>query len=137
MKESGFSLVEALAAMAITVITVLGLSYSFGTGRALIDRHEISRAAWAVGQQRLETLAMTADTTQLTAGSHAAVTFVFQGINRGTEQWSVTWIDDPVDGSGSADSTGTMDIKKVTEVVRWNDAAGPDSIQLTRVFRGN
>ena len=43
--ESGFSLMEAIVATAIAVIAVLGLAYSFGQGRAMIGRYEISRAA--------------------------------------------------------------------------------------------
>ena len=134
LSERGFSLVEALAGAAISVITVIGLAYSFGTGRALMDRHGIARAALATAQQRLELLVVSTDTSDVTIGPHAAVPFLYQGVNRGTEQWTVLYVDDPAD---NPDSTGTNDLKKVVEAIRWNNAAFADSVVLTRLFRAN
>ena len=36
--QSGFTLVEAIVATTIATIAVVGLAYSFGTGRALVNR---------------------------------------------------------------------------------------------------
>jgi type II secretory pathway pseudopilin PulG len=139
MNQRGFSLIEALASAAISVITVIGLAYSFGTGRALMDRHGIARAALSQAQLRLETLAVSTDTSQVSIGTHPATpnNFVYQGVNRGTEQWTVSWLDDPADGIGAADSTGTNDLKRVVVAIRWNNQAFADSVLVSRLFRAN
>jgi len=45
LNERGFSLAEALTGATISVIAVMGLAYSFGVGRGLVNRYEVARAA--------------------------------------------------------------------------------------------
>src|SRR5437667_6718534 len=58
LNERGFSLVEALTAATISVIAVMGLAYSFGVGRGLVDRYEVARAALGEAQSQLEALTL-------------------------------------------------------------------------------
>ena len=51
----------------------------------------------------------------------------------GTETWTVEWLDDPSDGTGSSDPD-PHDLKKVTEEVRWKMASDADVIRLSRLF---
>ncbi len=132
--ERGLSLVEALASSLIAVITVIGLAYSFATGRGLVDRYEIYRAASAVAQLRLEQLVRQPGAGDMTIGVHPAVpnNFVFNGQNRGTETWTVSYINDPYDGTSDADST---DLKRVVALVRWTTNGRVDSVAIARLYR--
>ena len=132
-REDGFSLTEAIVAAAIAIIAVLGLAHSFGIGRALIDRYAIARAATGVAERRLEQLSVVPGTSpELAKGLHQAP-FFFNGDQIGTETWTVEWLDDPSDGTGSSDAD-PLDLKKVTEEVRWKMASDADVIRLSRLF---
>ncbi len=133
-REDGFSLTEAIVAAAIAVIAVLGLAHSFGIGRALIDRYAIARGAMAVAERRLEQLSILPGTApELAVDSLYKAPFFFNGDSIGTETWTVEWLDDPSDGTGSSDSD-PHDLKKVTEEVRWRMASDADVIRLSRLF---
>ena len=56
LNERGFSLMEALTGATVSVIAVLGLAYSFGVGRGLVNRYEVARAALGEAQSELEAL---------------------------------------------------------------------------------
>ena len=132
-REDGFSLTEAIVAAAIAVIAVLGLAHSFGVGRALIDRYAIARAATAVAERRLEQLTiLPGSAPEFTIGSYRAP-FFFNGEEIGTETWTIEWLDDPADGTGSSDPD-PHDLKKVTVEIRWRMAADSDVIRLSRLF---
>ena len=132
-REDGFSLAEAIVAAAIAVIAVLGLAHSFGLGRALIDRYAIARAATAVAERRLEQLSILPGTAPELAVRSYQAPFFFNGDEIGTETWTVEWLDDPSDGTGSSDAD-PLDLKKVTEEVRWKMASDADVIRLSRLF---
>jgi len=132
-REDGFSLTEAIVAAVIAIIAVLGLAHSFGIGRALIDRYAIARAATAVAERRLEQLSILPGTApELAVGSYQAP-FFFNGEKIGTEAWTIEWLDDPSDGTGSSDPDPD-DLKKVTVEVRWRMASDADVIRLSRLF---
>src|SRR5436309_7521639 len=66
----GFTLIEMVVSILITLITVVGLAHLFGSGRALINHYEVARAAGSAAQQRLEVLARTGTSADLSIGSH-------------------------------------------------------------------
>ena len=65
-------------------------------------------------------------------GSYQAP-FFFNGEKIGTEAWTIEWLDDPSDGTGSSDPDPD-DLKKVTVEVRWRMASDADVIRLSRLF---
>ena len=129
--DAGFSLLEAIIGTIIAVIAILGLAHSFGVGRALISRYEVSRAAMAMAQRRMETLSVAGTSGDLAAGSVHSAPFSPAGTAIGTEGWRVEWFDDPVDGSPDADP---HDLRKVTVTVSWGTGFDADSVVLTRLF---
>jgi hypothetical protein len=57
--------------------------------------------------------------------------FTYQDHPVGTMQWRVEWFDDPITTST------TLDLKRVTTVVRWVDGTEQDSVRLSRLFLQN
>ena len=139
LSERGFSLMEAIVATVIAVIAVLGLAYTFGQGRAMIGRFQISRAALAAAQERMELLAVTPASDSTLAlgpgnspGLHGRV-FAIGGQPVGAVQWSVTAFDDPADGLAPTD-LNPFDLKQVTVTAKWTVGFSPGSVAITRFF---
>ena len=97
LDERGFSLMEALTAATISVIAVMGLAYSFGIGRGLVDRYEIARAALGEAQSQLEALTLLPSTDPTLALGYVAplTPFRYEGATLGTENWRVVGYDEP------------------------------------------
>jgi prepilin-type N-terminal cleavage/methylation domain-containing protein len=132
--QRGFSLIEAVVAIVIAVIAVLGLAYSFGLGRGFIGRHEVARVALASAQRRLDSLAVLT-AAQLVPGTADSVAFVVHGRTLGWESWRVEWVDERIDSLGGSDLDGNPnDLKRATVRVRWTQGA---EISLSRLFPGN
>lgn len=134
----GFSLLEVMVAAVISVIAIVGLAYSFSAGRGLVDRYATARDALQAAEQRLETLAMQAlknpAHADLSPGVHGPLARTLNQNQTGTEQWAVTWLDDPVDNTpGDPDPS---DYRRVTVTVVWSQAGIADSVQLARSFLG-
>ena len=129
LNERGISLIEALTAATVSVIAVIGLAYSFGVGRSLVDRYEIARAAMGEAQAQLEAMTLwTRTDAQLVFEYRSPATpFVYQGLTRGSSSWSVTPWDDPT-------LPGTANLKRVVVTVRWTQSARPDSVSLERLW---
>jgi hypothetical protein len=127
LNERGFSLVEALTAATVAVIAVMGLAYSFGVGRALVDRFEIARAALAEAQNQLEALSqLEPGRPELAIGYVAPQTpFRYEGVELGSWNWVVTPYDEP-------NLPGTANLKRVRVIVRWQQNARSDSLTLER-----
>lgn len=69
--EAGVSLVEILIAIIILGLTVISVSYMFGTAEADVIRLGKQRVCLPVAQQEMETLvALPYDATDLTVGRH-------------------------------------------------------------------
>src|SRR5215475_7321708 len=101
-EQRGFSLIEVMVAAVVAVIAVLGLAFSFSAGRGLIDRFAVARDALEAAQSRLDSLAVEAvqdpAASDLTVGTHVRPGNITLNHNQtGTEQWTVVWVDDPVD----------------------------------------
>jgi hypothetical protein len=129
LNERGFSLMEALTAATVAVIAVMGLAYSFGVGRALVDRYEIARAALAEAENQLEALTqLPASDPTLAVGYMAPPTpFRYEGVELGTQNWLVTAYDEP-------NLAGTMNMRRVRVIVRWQQNASADSLMLERLW---
>lgn len=120
---------EALTAATVAVIAVMGLAYSFGVGRALVNRYEVARAALAEAQNQLESL------TQVPAGDPALAVgysspptpFRYEGAEIGSENWTVGAYDEP-------NLPGTVNLKRVRVIVRWRQSARTDSLVLERLW---
>jgi prepilin-type N-terminal cleavage/methylation domain-containing protein len=136
--EGGFSLTEVIVATAIAAIAVVGLAYTFSTGRAFINRFEMARAALASAHGRLEALSVVdpSDASMSVGPTHTA-DFEVGGDVLGTQRWVVTSFDDPADGlAGDDRDANTDDLRHVTVTVSWQMGALVDSVTLTRVMGG-
>ena len=130
MNERGFSLMEAMMGAVISVIAVLGLAYTFGVGRALVDHYSVSRAALAKAEGRVELLTLedAAISPLLAVGYVSATTpFVFEAATIGSESWRVTGYDVPT-------LPGALNLRLATVTVRWQQGGRADSVSLARLF---
>lgn len=129
LNERGFSLMEALTGATISVIAVLGLAYSFGVGRGLVNRYEIARAALGEAQSQLEALTLlpTTDPTLTVGYIGALMPFRYEGRTLGTENWRVIGYDEP-------NLPGAVNLKRVIMTVRWRQDSRPDSLSLERLW---
>jgi Tfp pilus assembly protein PilV len=124
--ERGFSLMEAIVATVIATIAVMGLAYSFGNARGLVNRYEAARVALAAAQRRMELLAVMpagADSLQVNRTFERDV-FV-DGAIVVHEAWTVTPYTDPAGGPG---------LKRVVVTVTWGGATAAETIRLARLF---
>ena len=124
--ERGFSLMEVLVALAISVIAVVGLAYSFGMGRAFINRFEVARAALGAAQDQMETLAVLSPSDALLAVGPHSRPFLLGSDVVGTVAWNVTLV-------GASGYPGT-DLKQVSVMVSWTQGTMADTIHLSRLF---
>ncbi len=126
----GFSLMEVLVSTVIAVIAVMGLAHSFGIGRAMINRFEVSRAALSAVKARLEVLSATNPMAgDLALGDHPVTPLAFHHLGRdlGFESWTVENWNDP-------GTPGSADLKRVTARVVVNAQGVNDTVRLTRLF---
>ena len=124
-QESGFSLMEVIVALVIATIAVVGLAYSFGMGRAFINRFEMARSGLGAAQNLMETLTVTPPTdTLLSVGLHQRP-FVLEGAVVGMLAWNVVLV--------GATGTGS-DLKQVTTMASWVAGSQRDTVQLTRLM---
>lgn len=126
--EAGFSLVEAIVASVVAIIAILGLSYTFGIGRGMVNRYEVARAALGVAQDRLEmSVALPRDSDSLAVGfSSPTAPFVYEGTTVGDMWWHVEAYDHP-------DILGATDMKRVIVAVRFHNGSLTDSLKLDRL----
>jgi len=120
---------EALTAATISVIAVIGLAYSFGVGRSMVDRYEIARAALGEAQTQLEALTLLPESDPALAIGYVGMLtpFRYEGTALGTSYWRVLPYDEP-------NLPGTTNMKRVVMTVRWQSAARTDSVALERLW---
>ncbi len=121
---------EALTAATISVIAVLGLAYSFGVGRGMVNRYEVARAALGEAQAQLEALTLRPDNDPVLAIGYAAMLtpFRYEGATVGSSYWHVAAFDEP-------HLPGTANLKRVIMTVRWQSEARTDSVSLERLWQ--
>lgn len=123
-----------VAATLIATIAVVGLAYTFSTGRGFVNRFEVARAALAAAQGRLAVLGAARDTSAaLTPGILHTAPFTVDGRVYGVERWAITWRDVPADGAGGADPD-TFDMRLATVEVVFAQAGATDSVRLSRLL---
>jgi hypothetical protein len=128
----GIGLFEVIAGTLIATIAVIGLAYSFGVGRGLIDRYQVARAALGEVQHRMDSLT----TVRPVDLRDTVFTDPFDlGTTIGSTTTTITWADDPADGLYPTD-TDSFDVKRATVDVSWTLAGMSDHLRLERVFLG-
>src|SRR5262245_19101016 len=135
--EAGFTLIEAIVATVIAVIAVIGLAFTFSAGRGMVDRYAAARDGLAAAQQRMERLSVLGlrdpQNLELAAGTHGPFPRSLNGNATGTEEWTVTWVDDPANNAGGPTPN---DYKLVVVEVRWMAGAIQDHVQRSRIILG-
>lgn len=128
--ERGIGLFEVIAGTLIATVAVLGLAYTFGIGRGLIDRYQVARVALAEGQGIIDSLAT--HTPSPLEGTWSRP-FNVGGQEAGTIRWSVSYVDDPADLKWPADADSN-DLKRVTVTATWSLGSPFDSLGLIRII---
>ena len=130
LNERGFSLMEAMTAATISVIAVLGLAYTFGMGRGLVNRYEVARAALNEAQSTLEALQLVpvGDAVMQVGYVAPPTPFRYEGAALGSSSWRVLPYDEP-------NLPGAVNLKRVVVTVRWQQAAHTDSLSLERLWQ--
>lgn len=126
--QRGIGMFEVIAGTLIATLAVLGLAYSFGVGRGLIDRYAVARLALGRAELLTDSLA-TRNPTTLLDGTQP---FWIPGVQPGTSTWVVTPVDDPIDGLAPADPN-PADMDRIRVVVTWRIGPQSDSLGLTRM----
>ena len=121
---------EALTSATISVIAVLGLAYSFGVGRALVNHYEIARAALGEAQSQLEALTLLPSSDAALALGYVGpqTPFRYEGATFGNENWRVVAYDEP-------NLPGTANFRRVIMTVRWRQGTRTDSVSLERLWQ--
>lgn len=131
LDERGIGLAEVVASTLIATLAVIGLAYSFGIGRGLIDRYQVARLALSRAQLLVDSLG-TRRPGELLNGSQP---FWLPGnAPPGIETWVITPVDDPIDGTqamGTDDQP--VDLQHIHVVVSWRLGGAVDSMGLDRI----
>lgn len=133
LDQRGVGLMEIIVATLIATIAVLGLAYTIGTGRALLNRYELTRAGLAGAQGRLEALSAARSTDPrltIPAGQPSAAysePFQVNGATVGTSAWTVSWVTDPADTV-----PGGHSLRLVTVRVVWSTGTDSNAVTLQR-----
>lgn len=140
LDERGFSLIEVILATVIAVIAILGLAHSFASGRALVERYSVARAALGLAQQRLELLGAEPSSSPdfaIPAGQdsvvHSNAIQIIDGL-WGLETWTVVWVDDPGDRTKGTGDVDPNDYKQVNVAIGWGAGIDSVSVRSSRFF---
>jgi prepilin-type N-terminal cleavage/methylation domain-containing protein len=126
---AGFTLVEMMAAMVISVIAIMGIAHTFSLGTGFIDRYATARAALARANGQLEHIrAQVKGSAQLTEADSASAIELSPGLNA-LVRTRIQGVDDPADGGG-----GGFDYYRVMASVAWTQAGITDSLHLDTVM---
>jgi hypothetical protein len=128
--ERGIGLFEVMAGTLIATLAVIGLAYTFGIGRGLIDRYQVARVALAETQGILDSLATHVPSPAIGTSSRP---FNVAGIQAGTLQWTISWVDDPADKLSPTDPDPN-DLKRAVVVATWSLGTPNDRLALTRML---
>ena len=123
----GFSLVELLAALMLTVITIMGLAHTLSLGNGFIDRYGTARAALARANWQLEEVRAQVKDGQSVAPIDSVNAIVIVPGVPGTIRTHVQGVDDPVNGT---DASAPFDYFQVSSIVTWRQGGVTDSIAV-------
>lgn len=128
--ERGLGLFEVIAGTVVATLAVLGLAYTFGVGRGLIDRYEVARCAIGEAQHVVDSLSLVRP-ANLAAGNRR---FEVAGVTAGATHWTVTPVDDPLDGTAASTppDPSPVDLYKLTIEVDWGTGVMADRLQISR-----
>jgi prepilin-type N-terminal cleavage/methylation domain-containing protein len=127
--SAGFSLVEMMAAMVISVIAVMGIAHTFTLGTGFIDRYATARAALARANGQLEHVrAQVKGGAPLANADSSSAIELSPGLNASLRTL-IEGVDDAADGGG-----GASDYYRVTASVSWRQAGMTDSLHLDTVM---
>lgn len=132
--QRGIGLSEVLAGTIVATLAVVGLAYSFGVGRGLIDRYAVARQALGRAQLVVDSL-VTVPRTSLTDANQP---FWIRNSDApaGTTAWTIVWVDDPADGLGGTDPDRN-DLRRITVTVSWSLGGASDQLSLSRMVSAN
>ena len=132
--QRGIGLAEIIAATMIATLAVVGLAYSFGVGRGLIDRYQVARRAMGRAQLVVDSL-VTVPPLTLTNGSQ---TFWTGYPASGTTRWTILWVDDPIDrlAGSSPPDPNPNDMKRILIEVDWQLGGARDTLRMSRLVLG-
>jgi hypothetical protein len=127
--ERGSSLVENMVASVVAIAGAMAMIFAIVSANAGIKSNRIERGAFFAAQQKLERLVVKPPSDpELTIGSHGPVTTALPWVS-GQTSWTVSWMDDALDGTGGSD-TDPQDYRKLQVTVTWNDVIAR-SVALT------
>lgn len=111
-QDGGFSLIEILFALTFLAVGILAVASMIPAGTRGVSQSRVLTTGLMAAQTKMEQLKGTAYMS-LAAGSFSDTTSVFQ------RTWTVT------------DSVPMSGCKRIQVTVRWNDARGAQTTQLT------
>ena len=134
MSSDGFSLVELLAALLLTVITILGIAHTLALGNGAIDRYATGRAALAraTGQVERVRVQVREGTMLGTVDSSSAVEVV-PGV-AGELHTHIAAVDDPADGAEDPSDPLAADYFRLRAVVTWTQGGVTDSVEVATLL---
>ena len=119
-----------IASTLIAALAVIGLAYSFGIGRGLIDRYQYARNA--LGQVSGVLDSLTTLNIPLTTPSSVTRPFLVNGNPVGTLTYTTDWIDDPADGMYPTDPDKN-DLRHVVVRAEWDRNGVHDEVEIERM----
>jgi type II secretory pathway pseudopilin PulG len=130
--QRGLTLVETMVATIVAVLAVVGLAYSFGVGRGLIDRYQVARQGMAQAQMVVDSL-INVPRLNLANGVQP---FWVENLQAGTTAWTLSWVDDPVDRLASSfpADPNPNDLMRVSVEVRWSLGGSSDTLRMSRLL---
>jgi Tfp pilus assembly protein PilV len=125
--QRGLSLVEALVTIGIMSVGVLGLSMSSIQLSRTAKWADMSSAATALANERLELIrSQPLGSAQHTPGSYSGGTMQANGVANGP--YTITWV-------VSANDTPTWGLRRVTVTAAWNQYGSDRQVQVGALVR--
>ncbi len=130
LAQSGTSIVEVMFAVVIFMIIMIGGLQYFTLPQATIAKQKFRRMAVSAARQRVETL-LALGFTGVTPDSNETSVAVTLENKPATRNTTVVLVDDSGDGLGGSDAdSDTVDYKRITVDILWNDGRN-QSVTLT------
>jgi type II secretory pathway pseudopilin PulG len=125
---AGFSLVELMVAMLLTVIAIMGLAHTFGLGTGFIDRYASARAALARASGQLEIVRGQVRSGASLASADSSSNILLAPGQAAVLHTLIEGVDDPVNPGGA------FDYYRVTASVSWTQAGITDSVRMVTLM---